>query len=81
MSDADPRTPPPPAAARRAPLTPGRRIALLVYLLSPLIVLALLVLLIFQAQRAGTKLTDPPKGAGAGESGMGQPFIDTRGTK
>ncbi len=52
--------------------------ALLIYLLSPLLVLALLVWLILVAQRTGPKMNEPPVGAGAGETGMGKGFIDAR---
>jgi hypothetical protein len=62
--------------ARPTPNTPVRRMALLIFLLSPLLVLAALVLLIYQAQRAGPKMNEPPKGAGAGETGMARPPIE-----
>ena len=65
-----------PHAARPLPNTPVRRMALLIFLLSPLLVLAALVLLIYQAQKTGPKMNEPPKGAGAGETGMAKPFID-----
>ncbi len=55
--------------------------ALLIYLLSPFLVLALLVWLILVAQRTGPKMNAPPKGAGAGETGMGGGIIDTRQKK
>lgn len=55
---------------RVVPNTGGRRVALLVFLLSPLLVLALLCFLIWQAQRVGLKEHEPPKGAGAGQTGM-----------
>lgn len=66
------------APARHRANTPGRRIALLIYLLSPLLVLALLVWLICVAQQVGPKMNEPPKGAGAGESGVGRGFINTK---
>jgi hypothetical protein len=72
------RSNPQAARVRRAPNTPGRRIALLIYLLSPLLVLALLVWLIMVAQQSGPRMNEPPKGAGAGETGMGKGFIPTR---
>lgn len=55
--------------------------ALLIFLLSPLVVLAALVLLIYQAQKTGPKMNEPPTGAGAGETGMARPFIDAGGKK
>ena len=55
---------------RVAPNTGGRRIALLVFLLSPLLVLALLFFLIWQAQRTGLADRKAPVGAGAGQTGM-----------
>lgn len=76
MEHTEPRTPA--AAARPAANTPARRIALLIYLLSPLLVLALLVWLILVAQRSGTRMNEPPVGAGAGQSGMGRGFIQTK---
>ncbi len=66
------------SGARRGPNTPGRRIALLIYLLSPLLVLALLVWLIMVAQQSGPRMNEPPKGAGAGQTGMGKGFIQTK---
>lgn len=60
---------------RPVPNTPARRIALLIFLLSPLLVLAALVLLIYQAQKTGPKMNAEPKGAGAGETGMARPPI------
>jgi hypothetical protein len=55
---------------RVVPNTKGRRVALLVFLLSPFLVLALLCFLIWQAQRTGLAEHEPPKGAGAGHTGM-----------
>ncbi len=71
----------PPAMHRPPPNTPARRMALLIYLLSPFLVLALLVWLILVAQRTGPKMNAPPKGAGAGETGMGKGLIDARQKK
>jgi hypothetical protein len=58
------------ASGRSAAQGSGRRLALLVFLLSPLFVLALLTFLIFQAQKSGPRMNEPPVGAGAGHTGM-----------
>ena len=55
---------------RVMPNTRGRRVALLVFLLSPLLVLALLFFLIYRAQISGPRMHEPPRGAGAGQTGM-----------
>lgn len=71
-----PETSPPreaatPAGAHRRPApTPAKRLALLIFLLSPLLVLAILVMLIYRAQQAGPLMHEPPVGAGAGQTGM-----------
>lgn len=64
---------PPPIARPRVEVsarTPARRFALLVFLLSPLAVLAFLCVLIAISIQKEPAMDAPPVGAGAGETGM-----------
>ncbi len=52
---------------------PGRRrpkVLLLLFIVSPLAVVTVLVLIIIQAMKTGPYMSEPPKGAGAGHTGM-----------
>lgn len=70
-----PREPAAATGGRRRPApTPAKRMALLIFLLSPLLVLAILVVLIFRAQQTGPVMREPPVGAGAGQTGMHNEF-------
>jgi hypothetical protein len=57
------------ASAARAN-SPGVRIALLAFVVSPLAVVAILCVLIAMSLKAGPKMAEPPRGAGAGTTGM-----------
>lgn len=55
--------------------TPARRFALLIFLLSPLAVLALLCVLIALSLQSEPAMVAPPVGAGAGETGMRNDYL------
>lgn len=68
---------PAPVVVRRADVsaeTPRRRFALLIFLLSPLAVLALLCVLIAWSFKTEPLMDEPPVGAGAGETGMANEY-------
>jgi len=65
-------TPPttPPESAPRAPGHRRPKILLLLFIGSPVAVVTVLVLIIIQAMKTGPYMSEPPKGAGAGHTGM-----------
>lgn len=56
--------------ARRTGNSPAARAALLAFILSPLVVVVILCVLIWLSLRSGPVMKEPPRGAGAGTTGM-----------
>jgi chromate transport protein ChrA len=66
-----------PEAARVGAVAPSRRgnsrgarMALLAFILSPLVVVVILCVLIAMSLKSGPKMNEPARGAGAGSTGM-----------
>ncbi len=55
-----------------------RRVVVLGVVLGPLVVLIVLTLLIVQAMRTGPYMNEPPKGAGAGHTGMYNEYMKSK---
>jgi hypothetical protein len=66
---ASPRTATVAGAGRRGN-SRGARLALLAFILSPLVVVAILCVLIAKSLQSGPVMQEPPRGAGAGQTGM-----------
>jgi hypothetical protein len=62
------------ASPRSTGNSPARRAALLAFIISPLAVVTVLVFLIMQAMKTGPYMSEPPKGAGAGHTGMSNEY-------
>lgn len=58
------------APAQRKANGPLARAALLAFILSPLVIFTLLCVLIWLSLRSGPMMNEPPRGAGAGQTGM-----------
>jgi hypothetical protein len=55
-----------------------RRIVVLGVVLGPLVVLIVLTLLIIRAMKTGPYMNEPPKGAGAGHTGMYNEYMKSK---
>jgi hypothetical protein len=60
--------------ARRGKNTPARRLAVLLFVLSPLAVLTVLCVWMYFAIQVPPQMSEPPKGAGAGKTGLGNEY-------